>query len=870
MTTQPARPRALWGRGVGAILLALCLALMNVASASALVGSPAVVKTAAGTTSVAPTQGKAQGSGLWGYVGDIKTRQGDKVFNYDVEVSPTDGSVWVTDSAKVIYTSNSFVCSLSGGTMVSPTACYAGESRVMKFGLEAGADWATGQYRVDGGYAATPATGNAGVGANYADRADAKVTNGSDLPNGRFAGVRGLAFTKAGTPWAIDADFGLTAVATGGKGARILTPDLSGEGASFGQLTWPFGSAWANRYDPLAFDYAAGATRMGNGNIIITHQTAELLKEFTPDGTFVRTLYLHQPQGSAYASDAGYRSPYAIAADPANGDLLVGYIDPGKGNQSFIERIDPTSCTTEPTGNLPARSTRDRCAVKKTIGLGTLATGDDQTWATFAIAVEPRTGDIYVAQRSGLVSVFASDGTPRGKFTGFGGGAKDGQLATVRGLTFDARGFLYATVSEGVAAARVEIFARTPDPITGLNARYTDASKTSVDLSWDALATGVTRDAQAPVRDYVVEASTDGGATWKVLPTEAGTAASQRVTGLSADASYQFRLSAWNEAGNGDVAVAAPTLPPSAITVVKAGAGETTATSEDALIVGADDEIEFTYTVTNEGPSTVTDLQLTDSVIGAVTEVVTPGFDSTLQPGASVTFRAVGPVGAGEYTNTVTAHATSAGQPVTATDEWFGFGATSGLSVHKRGDGVAAPSQDAAHHVPAGTQVTFTYLITNEGNLPLAVHEVEDDMLGLIAPPEGFDGVLDAGASVEFTAAGPVGAGDYRNVVMVLGEDVAGEISATDAWFGVGDQVVTPTPTPTPTSPGTPTPTPTGPTVTPSVTPTGGPVTTPGHPGGGLPQTGGWVTLPMVALAGALVVLGALMLVAGTGRRRHG
>ena len=105
---------------------------------------------------------------------------------------------------------------------------------------------------------------------------------------------------------------------------------------------------------------------------------------------------------------------------------------------------------------------------------------------------------------------------------------------------------------------------------------------------------------------------------------------------------------------------------------------------------------------------------------------------------------------------------------------------------------------------------------------------------------------------------------------MVLGEDVAGEISATDAWFGVGDQVVTPTPTPTPTSPGTPTPTPTGPTVTPSVTPTGGPVTTPGHPGGGLPQTGGWVTLPMVALAGALVVLGALMLVAGTGRRRHG
>lgn len=861
MTTPLARPRA---ARIATILLALFLVLTNAAVASAVVGDPSKKSTAAGVTSVPATQGKAQGSGLWGYVGDLKTRQGDTVFNYDIEVSPTDGTVWVTDSAKVIYTKYAFLCSLSGGTMVSSSVCLVGESRLMKFPLEAGADWATGQYTVDGGYATAPAGTNAGIGANYADRTAANTSNGSTLPNGRFAGIRGLAVTNAGDPWAIDADFGITAIAPGGKGARLVDADLGGEGASFGRLTWPSGTGWTNRYDPLAFDYAVGATRLANGNIIITHQTAELLKEFKPDGTFVRTIYLNQPKGSAYPTDAGYRSPYAIAVDPANGDLLVGYIDPGRGNKSFIERIDPTDCVTEPTGNAPAGSTRDRCAVKKTIGVGTLATGDDQTWATFAIAVEPRTGDIYVAQRSGLVSVFASGGAAKGSFSAFGVGAKDGQLDLVRGLTFDARGFLYVTVNEGTSDARVQIFARTPDPITGLSAAYTDASKTAVDLSWDALATGVTPDAQAPVRDYVVESSTDGGTTWTVMPTSAGTGASQRVTGLAADASYQFRLSAWNEAGNGDVAVAAPTLPASTITVVKTGAGETAASVDDALIVPADDEVEFTYTVTNEGPSTVTDLTLTDSVLGTVTEVVTPDFDGTLQAGESVVFRATGPVAAGDYTNKVTAQGTSAGQPVTAEDVWFGFGATSGLSVVKLGDGVAAATADDAHHVPAGTEVRFTYLITNEGNLPLTVHEVEDDVLGPLTAPEGFDGVLEAGASIEFTATGPVGAGAYHNTVTVFGEDVAGEITATDEWYGFGDQPVTPTPTPTPTS------TPTVPTVPPTGNPTGGPTTTPGNPGGGLPQTGGWVTVPLVVLAGASVVFGGLLLAAGAGRRRHG
>ncbi len=286
-----------------------------------------------------------------------------------------DGSLWVTDSAKVQYT-NAFVCGLLGGTMISSGACLLGQSRLLKYPLT-GTDWAVGQYQGDGSWATAAATANAGVGANYATRSAASVTNGSTLANGRFGGARGIALTEAGNAWITDSDYGLS-IASSGKAIRIVNSNFT-EGNSFGTSTWPSGNTWANRNDPQAFDYPVGAARMLNGHIVVTSQTAELLKEYLPDGTFVRNIYLRQAAGTAGAGDGGYRSPYAIAVDPNSGDLLVGYIDPGSGQRSFIERIDPDGCTTSSVGN-PAGSFQDRCTVKNRIGLGTLATGDGQTW----------------------------------------------------------------------------------------------------------------------------------------------------------------------------------------------------------------------------------------------------------------------------------------------------------------------------------------------------------------------------------------------------------------------------------------------------------------------------------------------------------
>ncbi|WP_416444421.1 fibronectin type III domain-containing protein [Leucobacter sp. HNU] len=781
------RQRRRFRAAAGAVVMALlAVTIGTTTAAQAVVGDPAASTQPAGVTSVASTAGKAKGSGLWGYAGDVKTRSTGTVFSYGLDLSPADGSLWVTDSAKIQWTSNSFLCSLAGGTLMTASGpCYVGDSKLHRYALSSAPDWSLGQYQANGSYGAVAAGDNAGLGANYAKLADAQRLDGAAMPSGQFGGVRGVAVTDAGVAWTVDSDAGYAWLNHANHTLRMVNPDGSEAGA-LGKTTWPSGNTWSNRNDPEAFDYSVGVARMLNGDMVVTSQTPELLKQYKPDGTFVRNIYLNQPAGTAYPTDGGYRSPYAIAVDPADGTLLVGFIDPGNGNKTFIQRIDPNSCTTEAVGN-PTGSSRDRCAVTQTIGLGTLATGDGQTNATFTIQVEPRTGDIYVGQRNGLISIFASDGTPKGKFSAFGQGNANGQVNQVRGIAFDDRGFMYLTVSEGTANTRVEIFARTPDAVTGLTGSYTDASKTSAQLTWNALPTGVTPDAQAPLRDFVVEQSTDGGTTWSVVTTPAGTGASATVTGLDPAKTYQFRVSAWNEAGNGNTAVTPLASPPSEISVVKTGNGVATPTAADAVHVAAGSNVAFSYTVTNEGASPVTGVTLSDSVLGTV--AAPAGFSGTLAGGESVTFAATGPVAAGSYQNTATAKGVSEGQDVTASDTWFGFGVTTGIGVVKTGNGQTADTAADAVQVPAGADVTFNYTVTNTGNVPVTGLQLVDSKLGAVSTvvsPAGFTGTLAPGASAVYQATGPVAAGAYTNTVKATGTQNGSEVTASDDWFGFG------------------------------------------------------------------------------------
>lgn len=184
------------------------------------------------------------------------------------------------------------------------------------------------------------------------------------------------------------------------------------------------------------------------------------------------------------------------------------------------------------------------------------------------------------------------------------------------------------------------------------------------------------------------------------------------------------------------------------------------------------------------------------------------------------------------------------GDPATVT--FTTMAASPELSVVKKGNGEVATTADEAIEVTAGAEVTFTYDVTNTGDVPLTGVTVSDDMLGEIAPPDGFDGTLAVDETVTFTARGTVAEGAYRNVATAMSSEAE---AAVAEWHGLG--IVAPQPTETPVEPTA------EPTAQPSATPTPE-----------LPATGADATAvaTLTALALALLIAGAVIV--GVRRRQ--
>lgn len=679
-------------------------------AANALIGDPTIASNGTpGATSVPATQGKAAGSGLWGYVGDVETRTpgantgSNVVWTYGLDFSPLDGSLWVTDSAKAVYSNNGFVCEFNGGTLQNGR-CYSGVvSTVNRYGLAASPDWAIGQYSGNGTWTAETSGANGGIGANFQALSDATIIDGTTATAGAnalgtFGGARGIAVDTDGTVWVADPDYGL-AESTAHRPVRLFNPDGTETTSSFGSPTW----SWADRYKSDKFEYNVSVSRMASGNFLVTNGgVSTLVKEFAPDGSFVRTIHL-----------PGGRSPYNANIDPTDGTILMRYT-----GSNVIERIDPNNCTPF-TPSVAYDPPVVQCAVLQTITLP--ASGDG-----FTIGVDPLTGQIYAGLESNLLYVYEADGTYLGRFSPYGNGNGNGQIpasgrfpahslggGTVRDIAFDARGFMYLTVGEGSANTRVEIFARTPDPITGLTAAYNSA-KTSATLSWDALALGVTDDAQVPVKDYVIELSTDGGTSWTILSpvtATAGTTMTTTVTGLNSADTHLFRVSAWGEAGNGDTATATPTDAPAAsIGVVKADEHDNvTPTVDDAIdLASSGGSVGLVVTVTNTGDDAIENITVADVVTGSGTVT---GLDCDFLGDGSLT----GTTWAGPFlpdasfectatldevtevlhTDTITASGTGviSDLPVTGTSSYYAVSNYSSLTLVKKvSSGDASPS----------------------------------------------------------------------------------------------------------------------------------------------------------------------------------
>ncbi len=173
----------------------------------------------------------------------------------------------------------------------------------------------------------------------------------------------------------------------------------------------------------------------------------------------------------------------------------------------------------------------------------------------------------------------------------------------------------------------------------------------------------------------------------------------------------------------------------------------------------------FRFTVRNTGDValsgvTVTDdrLDLNGSSAGTARSL------GTLGVGHSTSFDVTGGWQAGQHTNLATVTATGAGRTVTDSDAANYFGADGGIRVVKVTNGSDGP------HILSGSAVTWTYTVTNTGNIALGNVHLTDDKEGRITTYVGDtdrDGLLDVNETWTFTEQGTAIAGHYSNQATV-------------------------------------------------------------------------------------------------------
>lgn len=167
-----------------------------------------------------------------------------------------------------------------------------------------------------------------------------------------------------------------------------------------------------------------------------------------------------------------------------------------------------------------------------------------------------------------------------------------------RDLAVTPEGWLAMTV-RGQSSLR--LLAESPDPVTSL-VGDTGATSGSATLAWDPVETGY---GQAPVLDYVIEHSADGGGTWTVVDRDPSLETSATVSGLTSG-EHSFRVTALSEAGRGDSATVDAVVvadPDPAIGASLAG------TPLDPTAAG--DPIEWVATVSNAGNTPLTEVSAT-------------------------------------------------------------------------------------------------------------------------------------------------------------------------------------------------------------------------------------------------------------------
>lgn len=190
--------------------------------------------------------------------------------------------------------------------------------------------------------------------------------------------------------------------------------------------------------------------------------------------------------------------------------------------------------------------------------------------------------------------------------------------------------------------------------------------------------------------------------------------------------------------------------------------------------------VNWTYEVTNTGNEPLSNVIVTDNRPGVI--VSCPG--NTLAIGASMTCMASGTAVAGQYSNIGSVTGTPpTGSDVTDSNPDHYFGQKASISIVKKTNGTNNDSPPGPT-VTVGSTVTWTYFVTNTGNVPLTNVTVTDDKVGFICTI----GTLAPGATAApCTKTGPATAGQYINYGTATGKPPTGpNVTATnvDHYFG--------------------------------------------------------------------------------------
>lgn len=228
-------------------------------------------------------------------------------------------------------------------------------------------------------------------------------------------------------------------------------------------------------------------------------------------------------------------------------------------------------------------------------------------------------------------------------------------------------------------------------------------------------------------------------------------------------------------------------LTSAAVDIEKATNGEDADTGPGPL-VGVGSQVVWTYVVRNTGAVALGDVVVTDN-IASVNPVYVSGDtngDDILQVTEVWTYRATGTAIKGQYENISRVEGDPVDEdgepiigingqplpPVTDEDPSHYFGLLPAIDLEKATNGPGQQPQDAdfptGPGIPAGEQVTWTYVVQNTGNVALADVQITDDLEGAICTIL----VLAIGASDTCTATGTAVIGQYANEGTVTGNPV--------------------------------------------------------------------------------------------------